>query len=164
MCSSFYPTISAIYPMNNHLMDHAEKRINNLQISEKINMAAQATWDKLKQYYNKTSDLFHYKLKYFQSWASNKEGEVYFNVAKDLFNSKFEEYRSIYFPTSTVDTNNTLNNNDDDDDEDLLFPVSKQARYSNSYEELNHYLKSSLNLVQLMCWNGGRITKIDILH
>ncbi|KAF0407217.1 zinc finger BED domain-containing protein DAYSLEEPER-like isoform X1 [Gigaspora margarita] len=151
MCSSFYLTISAVYPMYNHLMDHAKKRINNTQISEKITMVAQATWDKLKQYYNKISNSFHYvatildprwKLKYFKSWASNKEDEVYFNVAKDLFNSKFDECRSIYFPTSMVDTNNTLNN-DDDDDDDSLFPVSKQARYSNSYDELNHYLESS---------------------
>ncbi|RIB02539.1 hypothetical protein C2G38_2227551 [Gigaspora rosea] len=59
------------------------------------------------------------------------------------FNSKFDEYRAIYFPTSTVDTNNTLNNDDDNDDDDLLFSVSKQARYSNSYEELNYYLESS---------------------
>ncbi|CAG8852460.1 4507_t:CDS:2, partial [Gigaspora margarita] len=128
MCSSFYPTISAVYPMYNHLMDHAEKRINNTQISEKITMAAQATWDKLKEYYNKTSDSFHYvatildprwKLKYFQSWTNNKEDEVYFNIAKDLFNSKFDEYRTIYFPNST-------------------------ARYSNGYDELNHYLESLL--------------------
>ncbi|CAG8603594.1 464_t:CDS:2 [Gigaspora rosea] len=60
MCSSFYLTISAIYPMYNHLIDYAKKRINNTQISEKITIVAQATWDKLKQYYNKTSDSFHY--------------------------------------------------------------------------------------------------------
>ncbi|CAG8802720.1 32682_t:CDS:1, partial [Gigaspora margarita] len=58
------------------------------------------------------------------------------------FNCKFDEYHSIYFPTSMVDTNNILNN-DDDDDDDSLFPISKQAHYSNGYDELNHYLESS---------------------
>ncbi|CAG8706123.1 8201_t:CDS:2 [Gigaspora rosea] len=137
MCSSFYLTISTVYPMYNHLMNYAEKRINNIQISEKIIMAIQATWDKLKQYYNKTSDSFHYvatildprwKLKYFHSWTNL---------------TKFDEYCAIYFPTYTVDTNNMLNNNDDDGDNNSLFSVSKQARYSNGYKELNHYLESS---------------------
>ncbi|CAG8727098.1 39535_t:CDS:1 [Gigaspora margarita] len=36
-----------------------------------------------------------------------------------------------------------LNNDDDNDNDDSLFPVSKQAHYSNGYDELNHYLESS---------------------
>ncbi|CAG8750102.1 6327_t:CDS:1, partial [Racocetra fulgida] len=60
MCSSFYLTISAVYPMYNHLIDHCEKRMNNTEISKKIAMSAKAIWDKLQEYYNKTSDSFHY--------------------------------------------------------------------------------------------------------
>ncbi|CAG8606163.1 12358_t:CDS:2 [Cetraspora pellucida] len=60
MCSSFYPTISAVYPIYNHLMNHAEKRINNTQISNKISKTAKATWDKLQEYYNKTFESFYY--------------------------------------------------------------------------------------------------------
>ncbi|CAG8579998.1 12871_t:CDS:1, partial [Racocetra fulgida] len=46
MCSSSYPTISAVYPMYNYLIDHCEKRMND-QTSDKISNAAKVAWDKL---------------------------------------------------------------------------------------------------------------------
>ncbi|CAG8607822.1 13158_t:CDS:2 [Cetraspora pellucida] len=59
MCSSTYLTISAAYPMYNYLMDYYEKRIND-QACNKISDAAKAAWEKLQEYYNKTSESYHY--------------------------------------------------------------------------------------------------------
>lgn len=78
--------------MYNYLMDHCEKKINN-KASDKISKAAKEAWDKLREYYNKTSESYHYistildprwKLKYFQSWAADKDNQVYYKHAKDL--------------------------------------------------------------------------------
>ncbi|CAG8854647.1 14993_t:CDS:1, partial [Gigaspora margarita] len=40
-------------------MDHCEKRINN-QACNKVSSAAKIAWDKLQEYYNKTSESYHY--------------------------------------------------------------------------------------------------------
>ncbi|CAG8584242.1 13799_t:CDS:2, partial [Dentiscutata heterogama] len=122
MCSSTYPTISAAYPMYNYLMDHCEKRIND-QACDKISDAAKAAWEKLQEYYNKTSESYHYistildprwKIKYFQTWTNDNYDQVY-----------YKDYCSLYFPISSSVSNNLQN---EDDDEDSLFPVSKHFR------------------------------------
>ncbi|PKB97078.1 hypothetical protein RhiirA5_433765 [Rhizophagus irregularis] len=60
MCASTYPTISAIYPMYNLLMGHAEKKMNKDKTPNNIALAANAAWNKLYEYYNKASKETHY--------------------------------------------------------------------------------------------------------
>ncbi|CAG8533148.1 4289_t:CDS:1, partial [Dentiscutata heterogama] len=92
MCSSIYPTISIAYLIYNYLMDHCEKRIND-QACDKISDAAKAAWEKLQEYYNKTSESYYYistildprwKIKYFQTWANDNYDQVYYKDAKNL--------------------------------------------------------------------------------
>lgn len=59
---------------------------------------------------------------------------------KFRFTYKFNEYRSLYFSTSTIANDNL---NEDEDDEDSLFPVPKRFRNDNGYDELNNYLNST---------------------
>jgi hypothetical protein len=89
MCASTYPTISAVYPMYNHLMGHAEKKTDKKKNSNNIVLAAHAAWNKLHEYYNKTSETAHYiatildprwKIKYFQDW----EDDSCYNNAKRM--------------------------------------------------------------------------------
>ena len=97
MCASEYPTISAVYPMYNILMNHAEKIVSK-QTSTNITSAADVAWTKLSEYYNKASEEAHYistildprwKIKYFKDWASgDEEGDgddnSYYKDAKKL--------------------------------------------------------------------------------
>jgi hypothetical protein len=55
-----YPTISAIYPMYNLLMGHAEKKKDKNKTSNNIALEANVAWKKLYEYYNKASEETHY--------------------------------------------------------------------------------------------------------
>ena len=44
MCASTYPTISLVYPMYNHLMDHAEKIMKDGKSSKSLVTAAMQRW------------------------------------------------------------------------------------------------------------------------
>ncbi|GBC12853.2 zinc finger BED domain-containing protein RICESLEEPER 2-like [Rhizophagus irregularis DAOM 181602=DAOM 197198] len=144
-------TISAVYPMYNLLMGHAEKKMNKNKTSNNIALAANAAWNKLYEYYNKASEETHYiatildprwKIKYFKDWEDGENGDdnLYYKNAKEMFTRKFDEYHSIYYPVS-----GTLNNNldEDEDSEDSLFPVPKQFRNNNGHDELNSYFNST---------------------
>ncbi|CAB4428634.1 unnamed protein product [Rhizophagus irregularis] len=151
MCASTYPTISAVYPMYNLLMGHAEKKMNKDKTPNNIALAANAAWNKLYEYYNKASEETHYiatildprwKIKYFKDWEDEENGDdnIYYKNAKKIFTRKFDEYRSIYYPVS-----GTLNNSlgEDEDSEDSLFPVPKRFRNNNGHDELNSYFNST---------------------
>ena len=92
MCASTYPTISLVYPMYNHLMDHAEKIMKDGKSSKSLVAAAKVAWNKLSEYYNKTSESVHYistiidprwKLEYFRSWIENDD-DIFHRKAKNL--------------------------------------------------------------------------------
>ena len=95
MCSSTYPTVSAVYPMYNLLMSHAKKKMNKDKTSNNIALAANAAWSKLYEYYNKASEETHYiatildprwKIQYFKDWGDEEDGDdnVYYKNAKKM--------------------------------------------------------------------------------
>ncbi|CAG8743306.1 15304_t:CDS:2 [Rhizophagus irregularis] len=151
MCASTYPTISAVYPMYNLLMGHAEKKMNKDKTPNNIALAANAAWNKLYEYYNKASEETHYiatildprwKIKYFKDWEDEENGDenMYYKNAKKIFTRKFDEYRSIYYPVSGMLNNSSGEN---EDSEDSLFPVPKRFRNNNGHDELNSYFNST---------------------
>ncbi|CAB4374518.1 unnamed protein product [Rhizophagus irregularis] len=165
MCTSTYPTISAVYPMYNLLIGHAEKKMNKNKTSNNIALAANAAWNKLYEYYNKASEETHYiatildpcwKIKYFKDWEDGENGDdnLYYKNAKEMFTRKFDKYHSIYYPVS-----GTLNNNldEDEDSKDSLFPVPKRFRNNNGHDELNSYFNSTLEpgTINVLEWWKG---------
>ncbi|CAG8646816.1 17983_t:CDS:2 [Gigaspora margarita] len=110
MCSSSYPTISAVYSMYNYLMDHYEKRMDT-RIFDNISKAAKAAWNKLCDYYNKTSESYHYASTILDPyWKLNNnltiqnenddDEDFLFPVPKHFHNHNSHDELNAYFESS----------------------------------------------------------------